>query len=42
MAVPDKKFGEYIEKQKDKFDEDKEVTTKKIMQVSLINNKDRK
>jgi hypothetical protein len=29
MAVPYKKFGEYIEKQKDKFDEDKEVTTKR-------------
>ena len=36
MAVPDKKFVEYIEKQKDKYDEGEDVTTKKLMQVALI------
>lgn len=42
MAVPDKKFVEYIEKQKDKFDEGEEVTTKFLMQVALTKYKDRK
>ena len=42
MAVPDKKFVEYIEKQKDKFDEGEDVTTKKLMQVALTKFKDRK
>ena len=42
MAVPDKKFVEYIEKQKDKFDEGEDVTTKKLMQVALTKYKDRK
>ena len=42
MAVPDKKFVEYIEKQKDKYDEGEEVTTKNLMQVALIKYKDRK
>ena len=35
MAVPDKKFVDYIEKQKDKFDEGEDVTTKYLMQVAL-------
>ena len=42
MAVPDKKFIEYIEKQKDKFDEGEDVTVKKLMQVALTKFKDRK
>jgi hypothetical protein len=42
MVVPDKKFVEYIEKQKDKFDEGEDVTTKKLMQVALTKYKDRK
>ena len=42
LAVPDKKFVEYIEKQKDKFDEGEEITYKKLMQVALIKFKDRK
>jgi hypothetical protein len=42
MAVPDKKFVEYIEKQKDKFDEGEDVTTKFLMQVALTKYKDRK
>ncbi len=36
MAVPDKTFVEYVEKQKDKFDTGEDVTTKKLMQVPLI------
>ena len=42
LAVPDRKFVDYIEKQKDKFDEDIEVTVKTLMQVALIKFKDRK
>ena len=42
LAVPDKKFVEYIEKQKDKYDEGEDITTKKLMQVALIKYKDRK
>ena len=42
MSVPDRKFVEYVEKQKDKFDEGEEVTTKKLMQVALVKYKDRK
>ena len=42
MAAPDKKFIEYIEKQKDKFDEEEYVTVKKLMQVALTKFKDRK
>jgi hypothetical protein len=42
MAVPDKKFVEYIEKQKDKYDEGEDVTTKYLMQVALTKYKDRK
>ena len=42
MAVPDRKFVDYVEKQKDKFDEGEDVTTKKLMQVALIKYKDRK
>lgn len=42
MVVPDKKFVEYIEKQKDKFDQGEDVTTKKLMQVALTRYKDRK
>ena len=42
LAVPDKKFVEYIEKQKDKYDEGEDVSTKKLMQVALIKYKDRK
>ena len=41
IAVPDKKFIEYVEKQNDKFDKGEEVT-KKLMQVALIKCKDRK
>ena len=41
MAVPDKKFVEYVESM-DKFDEGEDVTTKKLMQVALIKYKDRK
>ena len=42
MAVPDKKFVEYIEKQKDKYDEGEDISAKKLMQVALIKYKDRK
>ena len=42
LPVPDKKFVEYIEKQKDKYDEGEDITTKKLMQVALIKYKDRK
>ena len=43
MAVPDKKFVEYIEKQKDRYDEGEELlSTKRLMQVALIKYKDRK
>ena len=42
LAVPDKKFVEYIEKQKDKYDEGEDVTPKNLMQVALIKYKDRK
>ena len=42
MAVPDKKFVEYIEKQKDRYDEGEDLTTKRLMQVALIKYKDRK
>ena len=41
MVVPDKKFVEYIEKQKDKYDEGDKVTVKSLMQVALIKYKDR-
>ena len=42
LAVPDRKFVDYIEKQKDKFDEGEEVNEKTLMQVALIKLKDRK
>ena len=42
MAVPDKKFVEYLEKQKDKFDDGEDVTVKRLMQVALTKFKDRK
>ena len=42
LAVPDRKFVDYIEKQKDKFDEGEEVTEKTLMQVALVKYKDRK
>jgi hypothetical protein len=42
LAVPDKKFVDYIEKQKDKYDEGEDISTKKLMQVALIKYKDRK
>jgi hypothetical protein len=42
MAVPDKKFVDYIEKQKDKYDEGEDLSTKRLMQVALIKYKDRK
>ena len=42
MAVPDKKFVDYIEEQKDKFDEGEDITTKYLMQVALTKYKDRK
>jgi hypothetical protein len=42
MSVPDKKFVEYIEKQKDRFDEGEDIDSKKLMQVALIKFKDRK
>lgn len=42
LAFPDKKFVEYIEKQKDKYDEGEDVSSKKLMQVALIKYKDRK
>ena len=41
-AVPDKKFVEQIERQKDKFDDGEDVTVKTLMQVALIRYKDRK
>ena len=36
MAVPDKKFVEYIEKQKDRYDEGEDLSTKRLMQDALI------
>ena len=42
LAVPDKKFVDYIEKQKDKYDEGEDISAKKLMQVALIKYKDRK
>ena len=42
MSVPDRKFVEYIEKQKDRFDEGEDIDSKKMMQVALIKFKDRK
>ena len=42
MAVPEKKFVEYVKKQKVKFDEGEDVTAKKLMQVALTKFKDRK
>jgi hypothetical protein len=42
MVVPDKMFVESIEKQKHKFDDGKDVTTKELMQVALTKYKDRK
>ena len=42
LAVPDKKFVEYIEKQKSKYNEGEDVSTKSLMQVALIKYKDRK
>ena len=42
MAVPDKKFVNYIEKQKDRYDEGEDLSTKRLMQVALIKYKDRK
>jgi hypothetical protein len=41
-AVPDKKFVEQMERQKDKFDDGEDVTVKTLMQVALIRYKDRK
>ena len=42
MTVPDAKFVECIEKQKDKLDEGEDKTRKKFMQVALTKYKDRK
>jgi hypothetical protein len=42
LAVPDRKFVDYIEKQKDKFDEGEDVTEKTLMQVAIVKYKDRK
>jgi hypothetical protein len=42
LAVPDKKFVEHIEKQKDKYDDGEDVTPKYLMQIALIKYKDRK
>ena len=42
MAVPDKQFVEYIEKQKDRYAEGEDLSTKHLMQVALIKYKDRK
>jgi hypothetical protein len=42
LAVLDKKFVEYVERQKDKFDEGEDITTTELMQVALIKYKDRK
>jgi hypothetical protein len=42
LAVPDRKFVDHIEKQKDKFEDGDEVTEKTLMQVALIKFKDRK
>ena len=33
-AVPDKKFNDYIERQRDRYDDGKEVTAKHLMQVA--------
>jgi len=41
-AVPNKKFVEQIERQKDKFDDGEDITVKTLMQVALIRYKDRK
>ena len=41
-AVPDKKFVEQIERQKDKFDDGEDIMVKTLMQVALIRYKDRK
>ena len=41
-AVPDKKFVEQIERQKNKFDDGEDITVKTLMQVTLIRYKDRK
>ena len=40
--MPDKKFVEQIERQKDKFDDGEDITVKTLMQVALIRYKDRK
>lgn len=41
LSVPDRKFVEYIEKQKDRFDEGEDISPKKLMQVALTKYKDR-
>jgi len=42
LAVPDRKFVDYIEKQKDKFDEGEVMDERKLMSVALTKFKDRK
>jgi hypothetical protein len=41
LSVPDRKFVEYVEKQKDKFDEGEDISPKLLMQVALTKFKDR-
>ena len=41
-AVPDKKFNDFIERQRDRYDDGKEVTVKHLMQVALTKYLDRK
>jgi hypothetical protein len=35
LAVPDRKFVEYVEKQKDKYDEGEDISPKLLMQIAL-------
>jgi hypothetical protein len=41
LSVPDRKFVEYVEKQKDRFDKGEDISPKKLMQVALTKYKDR-
>jgi hypothetical protein len=41
LSVPDRKFVEYVEKQKNKFDEGEDISPKLFMQVALTKFKDR-
>jgi hypothetical protein len=41
LAVPDRKFVEYVEKQKDKYDKGEDISPKLLMQIALTKFKDR-